>query len=86
MPGEQKLPTEKPLREARESDIAALRKMAITDFAVDTYLARVQAGEPREEALDALLQGRSLSEEQRQLVRVILRYLSNGPGSRFQAS
>jgi hypothetical protein len=54
-------------------DIGKLRKMGITDYAIVTYMVRVQEGRSREMALRGLLQGRnSLTEEQRQLVRTIL--------------
>ena len=54
-------------------EIAKLRKMGITDFAIITYVVRVHEGQSRKRALDALLQGRdSLTEEQRQFVRGVL--------------
>jgi hypothetical protein len=46
--------------------------MGITDFAIITYIVRVQDGQPRDEALRGLLQGRSLSAEQELFVRVVL--------------
>jgi hypothetical protein len=52
--------------------IARLRKLGITDFAIITYVVRVQDGQPKDEALRGLLQGRSLSEEQVQFVRTVL--------------
>jgi hypothetical protein len=56
----------------KTGDIAKLRKMGITDFAIITYIVRVQDGQPRDEALRGLLQGRSLSAEQELFVRVVL--------------
>lgn len=54
-------------------EIAKLRKMGITDFAIITYVVRVHEGQSKKRALDALLQGRdSLTEEQRQFVRGVL--------------
>lgn len=53
-------------------DIARLRKMGITEFALITYVVRVQHGEPREEALRGLLLGRSLNAEQELFVRIVL--------------
>ena len=56
----------------KTGDIAKLRKMGITDFAIITYVVRVQDGQPREEALRGLMLGRSLSVEQELLVRAVL--------------
>jgi hypothetical protein len=56
----------------KTGDIAKLRKMGITDFAIITYIVRVQDGQPKDEALRGLLQGRSLSAEQELLVRIVL--------------
>lgn len=54
-------------------EIARLRKMGITDYAIITYVVRVLDGQSREQALSALLEGRgSLSEEQKQFVRTVL--------------
>lgn len=53
-------------------EIAKLRKMGITDYAIITYVVRVREGQSRERALRALLQGRRLNEEQKQSVRAIL--------------
>ena len=53
-------------------DIAKLRKMGITDYAIITYVVRVQEGKPRDAALRALLQGRSLSSTQVEFVRTVL--------------
>lgn len=56
----------------KTGDIAKLRKIGITDFAIITYIVRVQDGLSREEALRGLLEGRSLSPEQVLLVRAVL--------------
>jgi hypothetical protein len=56
----------------KTGDIAQLRKMGITDFAIITYFVRVQHGQPKDEALRGLLQGRSQSAEQRNFVRIVL--------------
>jgi hypothetical protein len=56
----------------KTGDIAKLRKMGITDFAIITYVVRVQDGQPKDEALRGLLQGRSLSAEQELFVRIVL--------------
>lgn len=53
-------------------EIAKLRKMGITDFAIITYIVRVHEGQSKKRALDALLHGRDLTEEQSQFVRVAL--------------
>jgi len=52
--------------------IAKLRKMGITDFAIITYIVRVEDGQPKDKALRGLLQGRSLSAEQELFVRTVL--------------
>jgi hypothetical protein len=60
-------------------DIARLRDMGITDYAIITYIVRIREGQSKERALRGLLQGRrSLSVEQRQLVRTILNALPIG--------
>lgn len=56
-------------------DIAKLRKMGVTDFAVITYMVRVSEGTPKAQAQHALLQGRSLSKEQADFVRGVLERL-----------
>ena len=53
-------------------DIAKLRKLGITDHAIIAYVVHVQEGQPKDKALGALLQGRSLTEEQIALVRNVL--------------
>lgn len=52
--------------------VAKLRNMGITEFAIITYVVRVQDGQPREEALRGLLLGRSLTAEQELFVRTVL--------------
>ena len=70
-PEETSLPEE--ILRDRRSDVAKLRKMGITDYAIFTYLSRVREGRSKEKALRGLLQGRgSLTDEQQQLVRTIL--------------
>ena len=56
----------------KTGDIAKLRKMGITDFAIITYVVRVQDGQPKREALRALLHGRTLDAEQEVFVRTVL--------------
>lgn len=56
----------------KTGDIAKLRKMGITDFAIITYIVRVQDGLSRQEALRGLLEGRSLSPQQVESVRTVL--------------
>jgi hypothetical protein len=53
-------------------DIAKIRKMGITEFAIITYIVRVQGGQSKEAALNGLLLGRSLTEHQAQFVRGVL--------------
>lgn len=56
----------------KTGDIAKLRKMGITDFAIITYLVRVQEGQPKEKALHGLMLGRSINPEQELFVRTVL--------------
>ena len=58
------------------ADIDKLRKMGITDFAIITYAMLLKSGETHEYALDDLLRGRSLTDEQIQYVRTVLRQIS----------
>lgn len=53
-------------------DIAKLRRLGITDSALMTFLVRVRDGQPRDQAMKALLNGRSLSREDKDLVRAVL--------------
>jgi hypothetical protein len=53
-------------------DINRLRKMGITDFAVITYVIRMQQGKSEEEAFRGLLSGRSLTPDQVEFVRQVL--------------
>jgi len=56
-------------------DVAKLLEMGITEFAIITYARRVRAGQPQHRALDALLEGRSLSQQETRFVRgVLLRF------------
>ena len=55
-------------------DIAKLRKMGITDYAIITYAVRVQEGKSTEDALQGLLFGRSLMPAQIAFVRRVLSY------------
>jgi hypothetical protein len=56
----------------KDPEIGKVRKMGITDYAVVTYVVRVQQGTAKEVALQGLLQGRSLTGEQIALVRSVL--------------
>ena len=56
----------------RTGEIAALRKMGITDYAIMTYLVRVGEGLSRAEALRGLLEGRNLPTEQAMFIRTVL--------------
>jgi len=58
------------------ADIDKLRKMGITDFAVITYAMLLKSGQSHEDALQDLLRGRSLTEEQTEFVRSVLRKIS----------
>ena len=53
-------------------DVAKILKMGITEFAIITYVMRVQDGQSNKRALDALLEGRSLSRRQLRFVRTVL--------------
>ena len=57
-------------------DVAKLLKMGVTEFAIITYVMRVREGQSQPAALNALLEGRSLSSRQKRFVRSVL--------SRFQ--
>lgn len=66
----------------KDPDIAKVRKMGITDYAIVTYVGRVRQGVAKEAALDGLLQGRSLTDEQIALVQSILdRFVIRPPSS-----
>jgi hypothetical protein len=54
-------------------DVARLLEIGITEFAIITYVMRVRDGQSQRRALDALLEGRSLSKEQALFVRKVLR-------------
>ena len=56
----------------KDPDIAKIRKMGITDYAIVTFVVRVQQGTAKEVALRGLLHGRSLTGEQIALVRSVL--------------
>lgn len=72
-------PTNKSLKNEilkdRTGDIARLRRLGITDFALRTFLVQVEEGQPREQALRALLEGRPLTSEEKNLVRGVLNRL-----------
>lgn len=53
-------------------DIGKLREMGITDFALITYVVRVEDGKSEEAALQGLLQGRSLTSDEVHFVRRVL--------------
>ena len=63
--------TENILRD-RTGDIATMRAMGITDFAIITYLVRVKEGMSKANALRGLLSGRSLKAGQVEFVRTVL--------------
>lgn len=54
-------------------DVAKLLDMGITEFAIITYVMRVRDGQAHHRALDALLEGRTLSRRQTRFVRSVLR-------------
>lgn len=56
----------------KTGDIAKLRKMGITDFAIITYVVRIQDGYTKKQALRGLLQGRSLNAEQELFVCAVM--------------
>lgn len=68
----QKRDSAKEMLKDQTGDLAKLRQMGITDFAVITYVVRVQDGQTKDLALRGLLLGRSLSAEQELLVRTVL--------------
>lgn len=53
-------------------DVDKLLKMGITEFAIVSYVMRVEQGQSRRRALNALLEGRSLSRRQAQFARQVL--------------
>ena len=54
-------------------DVTKLLDMRITEFAIIAYVMRVRAGQPQHRALDALLEGRSLSQQETRFVRGVER-------------
>lgn len=58
------------------ADIDKLRKIGITDFAIITYAMLLKSGQTHEYALEDLLRGRSLTGEQIEFVRNVLRQIS----------
>ena len=71
MGGRSKLPIQQFLQDPT-GDVAKLRKLGITDFAIMTYLVRLQEGQPPDQAFEALIAGRSLTAEQKQTARSVL--------------
>jgi len=53
-------------------DFAKLRLLGITKHAIYTFVRRVQEGQSKASALNGVLQGRTLDEEQLQYVRSVL--------------
>ncbi len=53
-------------------DITKILKMGITEFAIVTYVVRVQDGQSKRRAMNALLEGRSLTRRQVRFVRDVL--------------
>lgn len=70
-PDKREPPDEEILKDAT-GDIAKLRRLGVTDFAIITYIVRVREGQPRDQAVRALLEGRSLTGEQEDLVRSVV--------------
>ena len=68
--------TEEFLKDPR-GDIVKLRAMGIPDFTIITFMVRVQEGQPKAAALNALLLGRDLTTEQVAFVRGALDQLPN---------
>jgi hypothetical protein len=56
-------------------DVAKLQKMGITNSAILAYVRRIREGKNKEEALLALLRGRSLNSQQVTFVREALQRL-----------
>jgi hypothetical protein len=77
VPGKRKASTDSILK-GPTRELTKLRQMGLTDHAVMTYVARLQEGQPRERVFGALIQGRALSEEQKQFVREVLDRLIAG--------
>jgi hypothetical protein len=59
-----------------DENIEQLHSLGITEHASLGYVARVRDGQPRERALRGVLQGRTLTEEQKQRVGILLRQMS----------
>ena len=53
-------------------DIGRMRLLGITNYAVVTYVLRVQSGWSKESATQALLQGRTLDSDEVRFVRSVL--------------
>ncbi len=53
-------------------DVTKLLKMGITEFAIITYVMRVEDGQSQKRALNALLEGRTLTRRQARFVRTVL--------------
>jgi hypothetical protein len=54
------------------NDIGRMRLLGITNYAVVTYVLRVQGGWSKESAMQALLQGRTLDSDEVRFVRSVL--------------
>ena len=54
------------------SDLGELRLLGIGKYAISTYVQRVRGGQSKESALNAVLQGRTLGQEQVKFVRSVL--------------
>lgn len=78
MGGKSKLPIQQFLQDPT-GEVAKLRKLGITDFAIMTYLVRLQEGQVPDQAFEALIAGRSLTEEQKQTARRVLRRFPGWP-------
>ena len=53
-------------------DVAKMRLLGITRYAITIYIRCVESGQPKESAINALLQGRTLNPEQVEFVRSVL--------------
>jgi hypothetical protein len=56
-------------------DIARLHRMGITDFALTTFVENIRDGQPRDQAMRALLNGRSLTRKDKDVIRTIVNRL-----------
>ena len=57
------------------NELASLRDIGITDFALLNFVVRAQEGHSRNEAVRELLEGRTLTQQERDLVLAMLQRL-----------